>query len=289
MTEQLIENFFGANTQQVENQNYRCGFIAIVGRPNVGKSTLTNALLGEERMITSPIAGTTVDSIDSIIEMGGIQATLIDTAGIRRKSKTDEGVEVLSVVQTKKALERCDVALLMIDGEEGVTDQDEKIGSLIEEVGCGVMLVVNKWDLHRHGKPGEKALKPEEAVEVVRNRMGYLKYAPILFVSAKKKTGLEDILPIAQQIHEERKVKITTHEFTEWVRKEATVHNPTNVKFYLCHQSGRHPPTFVFHCSQPDKIHFSLKRHFSNVIREKWGYMGSPLRLVFVKGKNNSR
>ncbi|OFZ56825.1 MAG: ribosome biogenesis GTPase Der [Bdellovibrionales bacterium RIFOXYC1_FULL_54_43] len=256
--------------------------VAILGRPNVGKSTLVNALLGRERMITSPIAGTTTDSVDSEVTMGGKPYLLIDTAGIRRKSKTEKGVEVLSVVQTKKALERSHVAILLLDGEEGVSDQDEKIGGMIEESGRSVILAINKWDTQRKNQE----FTPKIAASLVRQKMGYLNYAPILFVSAKERRGFDDFGDLINEILHQRKLKIPTHEFTEWVRKESTVHNPMNAKFFLCHQTGRNPPTFVCHVNDPEKVHFSLKRHFINALRERWGYMGTPIRLLFIEGKN---
>jgi len=253
--------------------------LAIVGRPNVGKSTLVNALLGEQRVITSPIAGTTVDSIDLIADIAGRKMQIIDTAGIRRKSKTERGIEVLSVVQTKKALERADVALLLLDGETGVTDQDEKIAGMIEEIGCSVILVVNKWDTQKNNPKFTK----EEAAERIRGKMAFIRYAPILFISAIKGQGIEPLADLVEEILNQRQLKVATHEFTEWIRKESTVHNPGNVKFFLCHQSGRHPPTFVCHVNHPDKIHFSLKRYLMNTLREKWGYMGTPVRLLFIE------
>jgi len=256
--------------------------IAIVGKPNVGKSTLINALLGEDRMITSPIAGTTVDSVDSMIKLDDLEFLFIDTAGIRRKNKTEQGIEVLSVVQTRKALERADVAVLLLDGEEGLAEQDEKIGGMIEEIGCGVILMMNKWDTQR-----TTGFTQEDAAERIRGKMAYLRYAPILFVSAKKSQGLKDLGDLVEEIVHQRRLKIPTREFTEWVRKEATIHNPMDAKFYLCHQSGRYPPTFVCHVNNPEKVHFSLRRHIVNAMRERWGFMGSPIRLLFVKGAGN--
>jgi GTP-binding protein len=277
----------GEETEE-EIRPLRTPRIAIVGRPNVGKSTLTNAILGEKRMITSPIAGTTVDSVDSAAMLDDIPLVLIDTAGIRRKSKTEQGVEVLSVVQARKALERCDVALLVMDGETGLTDQDEKIGGLIEEVGCGVILAVNKWDTQKRNQK----FTMEMAADQVRAKMPFLRYAPVVFLSAKERKGLRGLGELIVDILQQRRVKVETHEFTEWVRNQSGVHNPMNAKFYLCHQSGRHPPTFVCHVSDPKKVHFSLKRHLINQIRKKWGYMGNPLRLLFVEakaGKNRAR
>ncbi len=276
---------FAPESEEAEGETRAPGIpkIAIVGRPNVGKSTLTNSLIGEERMIASPIAGTTIDAVDSAVELNGKPFIFIDTAGIRRKSKTEQGVEVLSVVQARKALDRCDVAILLLDGETGITDQDEKIGGLIEEVGCGVVLIVNKWDTQRK----QQDFTREIAADIIRKEMAYLRYAPILFTSALEGKGFEDLGDLILEILEQRKVKVVTHEFTEWVRKEAEIHNPMNAKFFLCHQSGRYPPTFVCHVNDPDKVHFSLRRHLMNALREKWGYMGSPVRLLFVQGKNS--
>jgi GTP-binding protein len=258
--------------------------IAIVGRPNVGKSTLTNALLEAERMITSPIAGTTVDAVDSLATISGKPFIIIDTAGIRRKSKTEQGIEVLSVVQARKTLERADVALLLLDGEFGLTDQDEKIGGLIEAAGCGVVLVMNKWDTQRGTD-----FTQQQAAERIRKQMAYLKYAPIVFTSAKFRKGIDDLGDLLADIIHQRRLKIPTHEFTSWVRKECTVHNPMNAKFYLCHQSGRYPPTFVCHVNDPKKVNFSLERHLVNALRERWGFMGSPVRLLFVQATSTRK
>jgi GTP-binding protein len=269
-------------TEEPDTFVYRTPAVAIVGRPNVGKSTLFNAIIGENRMITSPIAGTTVDSVDSTVLFGDRKFLFVDTAGIRKKSKTEQGIEVLSVVQAKKALERADIALLVIDGEKGITDQDQKISSLVEEAGCSVILVLNKWDLHRKNVK----FTTEMASKRIRAEMAHLKYAPILFVSALRQQGLENLGDLIEEILSQRRLKIATHEFTEWVREEASVHNPKNARFYLCHQSGRNPPTFVCHVNDPEKIDFSLERHLVNALRARWGFMGSPVRLLFVQAKS---
>lgn len=285
LQEKVIEFLTAAgkiSPETEEGTEDRVPRVAIIGRPNVGKSTFVNAVSGEERMITSPIAGTTVDSIDSLVAINGKPFVIIDTAGIRRKSKTEQGVEVLSVVQSRKAIERANVALLMLDGEEGTSDQDEKVAGIIEETGCSVIIVMNKWDTQR----GKKDFSKDKAAEQIRYNFGFLKYAPIMFVSAKEGTGFKDLGDLIYDILEQRKLKISTHEFTEWVRAEAEIHNPYNVKFYMCHQVSRHPPTFVCHVSRPDKVHFSLHRHLMNAIREKWGFMGTPIRILFQEGKS---
>jgi GTP-binding protein len=256
--------------------------IAIVGKPNVGKSTLVNALVGEERMVTSPIAGTTVDSVDSRVEIDGYPFIILDTAGIRRKDKTEQGVEVLSVVKARQALESCDVAILVIDGEKGATDQDEKIGGLIEEVGCGVILAVNKWDTQSKNREFSR----DDAANRIRKQMAYLRYAPIVFMSALKGQGLEGLGELVHEILNQRQVRISTKELTEWVREAAQIHNPANAKFYLSHQVGKNPPSFVSHVSDPDKVHYSLRRHIVNGLRERWGFMGSPVRFGFHLAKH---
>ena len=255
--------------------------IAIVGQPNVGKSTLLNAICGEKRTIVSPIAGTTVDVIDLDINWNGKDFTVIDTAGIRRKNKTEQGIEVLSVVQTRKTLERADLAFLVMDGEQGVYEQDEKIAGLIEEMGCSVILVLNKWDT----QVGNKEFSQKLAEEEIRKKIRFLGYAPLVFTTAKDSIGLDRLFRVAQAVIEQRSLKIQTKELTEFLRNAAEVHNPNNAKFYFVHQSGRNPPTFVAHVSDPKKIHFSLSRHLVKAIRGHYGYLGTPVRMHFLKTK----
>lgn len=280
--EETVEEDLSEIADEPETRERKIPRVAILGRPNVGKSTLVNALLREDRMITSPIAGTTVDSIDSVVEIDGRPFIVVDTAGIRRKSKTEKGVEVLSVVQSRKALESADICILVIDGDGGITDQDEKIGGLIEASGKSVILAVNKWDTQKV----RPEFTREIAADVLRKEMGFLKYAPIVFMSAKFGKGIDGLADLIDEIIEQRQFKVVTHEFTNWVRREATIHNPQNAKFFLAHQSGRHPPTFVVHVNDPDRVHFSLQRHLVNALRERWGFMGSPVRMLFVEGKN---
>jgi GTP-binding protein len=255
--------------------------IAIVGRPNVGKSSLFNALAGSTRAIVYEIAGTTIDTLDETIYWDQAPFIITDTAGVRRRSKTEQGLEVLSVVQTKKALENSDIAFLVLDIETGILNQDEKVASLILEARLGVIIIVNKWDTQTDQSCAESE-------KMIRQRFNYLAYAPILFVSAKCQTGLKKIKAAVQDILIARQLKLPTHEFTEWVRKESKCYNPKNAKFFLCHQTAKNPPRFVLHVNDPDKIDFSLKRHLVNAMRERWGFKGIPLDLQIKKANRRS-
>ena len=188
------------------------------------------------------------------------------------------------MVQTKKALERADIALLILDGEVGTSDQDEKIAGLIEEAGCSVIIAMNKWDTQARNHD----FTTSQAAERIRSQLRFLQYAPITFISGLKKQGLEDLPDLIDDILEQRKIWITTKELTEWVRVESEIHNPDNAKFYLCQQTGRNPPTFVCHVNDPKKIRFSLSRHLVNAMREKWGYMGTPVRLRFLEAEGKA-
>ena len=258
--------------------------IAIVGQPNVGKSTLLNAICGEDRSIVSPIAGTTVDAIDTKINWNGKDFLFVDTAGIRRKNKTEQGVEVLSVVQTKKALERASLALLVIDAEKGVFDQDEKIAGMIEDAGCSVIIVLNKWDT----QVDNKEFSQKKAEEQLRSHVRFLGYSPVVFTTAKDGIGLDRLYRLIQAVLEQRTLKLSTNEITKFIRNEVEIQNPDNARFYFVLQASRNPPTFVAHVSDPNKIHFSMVRHLVKAIRARWGYMGTPIRLLLTKAKNRS-
>ena len=189
---------------------------------------------------------------------------------------------MLSVVQTRKTLERADLALLVMDGEKGVYDQDEKIAGLIEDAGCSVILVINKWDTQMQNEGFSQKLAEEE----VRKRLRFLGYAPVVFTTATESLGLDRLFRVIETILEQRRKKLATRELTDFIREEAEIHNPLNAKFYMVHQSGRNPPTFVAHVNDPRKIHFSLSRHLVRAIRQKWGYQGTPIRFHFLKASN---
>jgi GTP-binding protein len=280
----LSEEEADAQFEELEKKHIRrTPAIAIVGQPNVGKSTLLNAICGEKRTIVSPIAGTTVDAIDTRINWHGRDYVMVDTAGIRRKNKTEQGIEVLSVVQTKKTLERADIALLVMDGENGVYDQDEKIAGLIEESGASVIMVLNKWDTQVNNEEFSQKLAEEQ----IRKQIRFLGYAPLIFTTAKDGIGLDRLYRMIEHVLQQRSVKIPTKELTSFIQDEVARHNPGNAKFYFVHQAGRNPPTFVAHVNDPKKIHFSTARHLIKTLRAGYGYLGAPVRFHFLKAKNS--
>jgi GTP-binding protein len=255
--------------------------IAIIGRPNVGKSSLLNRLLGEERAIVSPIAGTTRDSIDTHLTWEGMPVTLIDTAGIRRRGSIEPGIEQFSVIRAFKALERADVALLMIDAVEGITAQDTHVAGVVKDTSRSVVIVVNKWDAV---EKDEHSMK--EFTEKIRYRFDFIAYAPILFISAKTGQRIHTVLPTAARVQEERLIRIPTSELNRLIREAMQKHAPTSrtgriLKIYYAAQVRVDPPTFLFHVNDKELVHFSYERFLENQIRERYGFLGTPLRLSF--------
>ena len=262
--------------------------IAILGRPNVGKSTLLNKLVGEERVIVSPIAGTTRDAIDERLRCHGHDFTLIDTAGIRRRGKIDQGVEKYSVLRALKTLRRADVALLLIDGEEGVTSQDAHIGGMLIEENVGVILLVNKWDIVEK----DTYTMPDYETKV-RAELTFLSYAPLLFISAETGQRLNKIFPTVLEVQAARNKRVGTGELNDLLRDLIANHPPptkagTQLKFYYATQVGVAPPTFVFFVNRPEMIHFGYERYIENRIREQFTFSGTPIRLLF-RGRNDQR
>ena len=254
--------------------------IAIVGRVNVGKSSLLNALLGQERAIVSEIPGTTRDALDTFMEWEGKPVVLIDTAGIRRRGRIRPGVERYSVLRALRAIGRADVVLLLLDATEGVTAQDAHIAGYVLEEAKGVVIVVNKWDLLRATHP-----IPEYAA-YVRGQLHFIDYAPVLFISAKTGWQVEQVLPTALRVREERMTRISTGELNRLMEEVLARHAPPSkagkrLKFYYATQAGINPPTFVFFVNDPDLVHFSYQRYLENRLRERYGFLGTPLRLIF--------
>ncbi|MCK6630117.1 MAG: ribosome biogenesis GTPase Der [Anaerolineae bacterium] len=255
--------------------------IAILGRPNVGKSSLLNKLLGEERVIVSDVPGTTRDAIDMPIQYEGLDVVLIDTAGIRRRGKIEGGVEKYSFLRSLKAVSRADVCLLLIDAVDMVTAQDAHIAGYILEEAKSVVVIVNKWDLVE-----KDTNTMNEYTSRVRTELKFLDYVPVLFISAKSGQRVDKVLPLALQVQEERLRRISTGEVNRLLR-EAVAKNPPKgaqrhrLKFYYATQAGVDPPTFVFFVNDRTLVHFSYERYLENTIREQYGFLGTPLRLVF--------
>jgi GTPase len=256
--------------------------VAIIGRPNVGKSTLLNALTGTSRAIVSPIAGTTRDAVDEVIEYDGQRLRLIDTAGIRRKGKTHLMAEKLSVVMARRHLESCDVALLMIDATEGVTANDAHIGGYAHESGRSVIILINKWDLlttaRTDGKPPvDKAVYEEQ----VRHALKYLNYAPVLFISAAQGSNLKKLMQEIKHIAKERRKRVTTGQMNRFLDKidfqRAPVPMAKRIRIFYMTQAAVAPPTFILFTDRNIQLHFAFQRFLENQIRHAFGFEGTPI------------
>lgn len=253
--------------------------VAIVGRPNVGKSMLLNALVGSQRAIVDATPGTTRDAVDTPFEFDGQSILLIDTAGIRRRGKVERGVEQYSVVRTFRAIDRADVTLLVLDATEMVTSQDTHIAGYIQEAAKGIILIVNKWDLIEEKDAAAWNLK-------VKNEFKFASYAPILYTSAKTGQGVNKIMPMVIQIHQERQKRLTTSTVNEVIQQAVAAHNrPTShgkqLKVFYATQAEVNPPTFVFFTNDARLVHFSYRRFLENTLRKAFGFTGTPLRLNF--------
>jgi GTP-binding protein len=267
--------------------------IAIIGRPNVGKSTLLNALTGSARAIVSPIAGTTRDAVDEVVERGGHSFRFVDTVGIRRKGKTKLMAEKLSVVMARKHLEAADVSLLIIDAVEGVTALDANIGGYAHESGRSVIIVVNKWDLmttaRTDGKPPADIKVYEQQV---RDALKYLEYAPLLFISAAEGKNVESVFKKVELVSRERRKRVTTGQMNRFLEKvdfqKASVPMAKRIRIYYMTQAAVAPPTFVLFTDKDVKMHFSFERFLANQIRDNFGFIGSPIWFK-IKARNKKK
>jgi GTP-binding protein len=266
-----------------EDDSFEATRVAVVGRPNVGKSSMINRFLGYKRVLVDEAPGTTRDSIDTLFERNGKRYVLVDTAGIRRKSRISLRLEKYSIVEALRSIDRCDVALLMLDAKEEVTDQDARIGGFIHEKGKGCVVVMNKWDLIE--KDTETLAEFEERV---REDLKYLSYAPIVFVSTLTGQRVSKILEVVDHVAEEARKRITTsvlnQYFGKWVEEvNPPLYKSRRVKLNYITQVSTAPPTFVISTNFPGGIHFSYQRYLMNRMREAFGFDGVPLRLQFRK------
>jgi GTP-binding protein len=273
--------------------------IAIIGRPNVGKSTLLNALTNSDRAIVSPIAGTTRDAVDEVVERDGHSFRFIDTAGIRRKGKTKLMAEKLSVIMSRKHLEAADVSLLVIDATEGVAAADANIGGYAHESGRSVIIVVNKWDLVTKVGPDGKTLFDGSAPadkklyeQQVRDSLKYLEYAPLIFVTAAESKGIEEVFKKVELVARERRKRVSTGAMNRFLDKidfqRASVPMNRRVKIYYMTQAAVAPPTFVLFTDRDVKLHFSYERFLANEIRDTFKFIGSPIWFK-VKARNKKK
>ncbi len=261
--------------------------IAMIGKPNVGKSSLVNELLQENRLIVSDIAGTTRDSIDSPFEHEGIKYTLIDTAGIRRRNRVNENIERYSVIRAIAAIERCDVCLLMIDATEGVTEQDKKIAGIAHEAGKGIAVIVNKWDLV------EKETNTMRDFErKIESELQFMSYAPIQFISVLKRQRIDNVMSIARLVAENRAMRISTGQLNSLITDATMMKQPPSdkgkrLKIYYATQVGVKPPLFSFKINSRSLMHFSYSRYLENQIRKNYGFVGTSIKFVFREKNEN--
>ncbi len=258
--------------------------ISVIGRPNTGKSTLINAMVGEKRLITSDIPGTTRDTIDTPFEFNGEPYLLIDTAGIRRKSKVTQRIETYSVIMVLKSIERSDLCLILIDAGQGVTEQDVKIAGLVHEAGVASILVVNKWDLV------DQKTNRKSFLEDLRYQLKFMNYPPALFISALTGRHLNKIFPTVENVKESYFRRIPTAKVNRVLREAVTAFEPpfqrrSRVKFFYGTQTDTAPPTFVLFTSAPAAVHFSYRRYLTNQFREKLGFQNVPIRIFLKKRK----
>jgi GTP-binding protein len=295
LLDRIVEELPPLDEEAEEDEEEDIPRIAIVGRPNVGKSSLLNNILGEERSIVSDVPGTTRDAIDSEIEFAGQRLRLIDTAGIRRRGRIVPGVEKFSVLRSMRAIERCDIALLLIDAGEGVTAQDTHIADKIYDEAKGAIIVVNKWDLaqqqhkaEREGSyphPDEEIASAEQYRKAIEEDFKFMPYAPIIFSSAKTGYHVQPILETALKVAEMRYLRIPTSRLNQVVQEAKRHHTAVirnkALKIYYATQVRVNPPTFIFFVNDPQAVHFSYERYLENRLRDAFSFKGTAIRLSF--------
>lgn len=282
MLDEVVSHFNESAKDDTEDERPR---IAIIGKPNVGKSSIINKLLGEDRVIVSDIAGTTRDAVDTEIVRNGREYVFIDTAGLRRKSKIKEDIERYSIIRTVSAVERCNVAVLVIDATEGITDQDAKIAGIAHDRGKGMIIAVNKWDaIEKNDKTIYKF------TEEIRNKLSYMPYAELLFISAQTGQRLPKLFETIDAVIENHSLRIATGVLNEIMSEAVAIQQPPSdkgkrLKLYYITQVSVKPPTFVIFVNDKELMHFSYTRYIENRIRESFGFRGTPLKFIIRERK----
>ena len=261
--------------------------VAVVGKPNTGKSTLINRILGHERVLVSEIPGTTADAVDSLVERNGRRYLMVDTAGVRRKARVKGAIEHFSVLRTLNALERCHVCLLMVDSSEGFVDQDLRIAGLVTERGRGLVVCLNKWDLV------EKDHRTfDHTVKEIREKLFFLPGVPVISISGLTGLRVDKIFDIVDEVYKETVRELTTRQVNDTLEKAVEEHQPhlvrgQRLKFYYATQVGTNPPTFVIFTNRPREIKDSYNRYIERTFREEHGFAGTPIRLIFKRGRED--
>ena len=285
MLDEVVKHFPKESQDEMEDDRPR---VAIVGKPNVGKSSIINKLLGEDRLIVSTIAGTTRDAVDTKVVFHGKEYIFIDTAGMRRKSKIKEEIERFSIIRAVAAVERCDVAILLIDANEGITDQDTKIAGIAHERGRAAIIAVNKWDvIEKNDKTMNQYLKD------IGNELAYMPYAPKVFISALTGQRIKRMLELIQTVYQNHALRISTGLLNDVLIEATAMQQPPadkgrQLKLYYMTQVSIKPPTFVIFVNDRELFHFSYRRYIENQLREAFGFVGTPIHfIVREKGKDN--
>jgi len=277
LLDEVVKHFPQPAEDEEEDNSIK---VAIVGKPNAGKSSLLNKLAGENRSIVSPIPGTTRDAIDTQISWEGLPITLIDTAGIRKRGAIIPGVEKYSVLRAMQAIERCDVALLVVDAVTGITAQDTHIAGYINQAWKSAILIVNKWDLIE-----KDTYTSVEFEKTVRQALNFLPYVPVMFISAASGQRVNQVLPMVARVQEERLVRLTTSQLNRILQNAQDMHQPSSgsgrmFRIYYGTQVRSEPPTFLLYCNDPTLGHFTYLRYLENQIRKEYPFVGTPIRLV---------
>ena len=281
LLDEVVKHFPADKDDSAEDDAIK---VAIIGKPNVGKSSLVNRILGENRVIVSDVAGTTRDAIDSEYELNGQKYVFIDTAGMRRKAKIKESIEKYSIIRAVAAVERADVCILMINAVEGITEQDTKVAGIAHEAGKAVIIAVNKWDLIE--KDDKTSLR---FTEDIRDELGFLQYAPVLYTSALTKQRVHRVVDLVKYVAEQQAMRVQTSVLNQLVVDAMSINPPPShkgkqLKIYFMTQADIKPPKFLVFVNDPELMHFSYLRFLENKLRESFGFEGTPLKLV-VRGR----